>query len=566
MAKSKSNRLRHSNPKVDQTTTCSSFSCKCVKCVTNRNLSGKNGGSPCSIGHRNAQDVFDCIDYHWKLMPEGLKDFIFKKPRCFNDMIQYWSEPKHLNSLSKDRAKSMSGQFLFLALNYLYMDHFSEAAQCLLNAALMEEYVHKPFSELLKISTMVPPISGAAFEKELPFFSHTMEQVKSVPSKDPTLDKKLMTTLLDNVLPQSYRRRMCFSFQATRKGGHSVVGDFVNLIDDDWKCSSPSSAAKKWRQSKGTDSSSIDIFLTNTDTEECTSVEVGMNDTLKTIFNNYADEQGVSLRSLRFHHLHSSKTLFLSSLGNKTAEQVGIKDFDVIQISSLSPKEVGEADSKPVQSKKRSSPRKSSRSNNNKKGKGKGRKKQTTTAPAIAPPAPPVDDDERLKIEHSKKLSKVFDEAQPILKSIRQRLNSLSLERTLPKKRSSQNKSKTASIVEPVCNPSTVGIGAKAGKTQYIVHVGESCNLYKTTKKTARALQQKPAIITDLHGMTKDEALENLNSNLPEWKNIAMKSEYPFIIPVKIVCGGGSQVLSEVVDNWIHQQKDVANAPRHLYA
>ena len=65
--------------------------------------------------------------------------------------------------------------------------------------------------------------------------------------------------------------------------------------------------------------------------------------------------------------------------------------------------------------------------------------------------------------------------------------------------------------------------------------------------------------------MTKDEALENLNSNLPEWK-IAMKSEYPFIIPVKIVCGGGSQVLSEVVDNWIHQQKDVANAPRHLYA
>ena len=101
-----------------------------------------------------------------------------------------------------------------------------------------------------------------------------------------------------------------------------MVGDFVNLIDDDWKCSSPSSAAKKWRQSKGTDSSSIDIFLTNTDTEECTSVEVGMNDTLKTIFNNYADEQGVSLRSLRFHHLHSSKTLFLSSVGNKTAEQV----------------------------------------------------------------------------------------------------------------------------------------------------------------------------------------------------------------------------------------------------
>jgi len=171
---------------------------------------------------------------------------------------------------------------------------------------------------------------------------------------------------------------------------------------------------------------------------------------------------------------------------------------------------------------------------------------------------------EKDKIQHSKQLSHVLDEAQPLLKSIRQRLNSLNIERTLPKqKRSSQKKSKAT--VAPIWNPSTTGIGGKAGKSHVVVQVGESCNLYKTMKRPAHSLQQQKPIVTDLHGLTKEEALSTLNSSLPQWTDIAMKGSYPFVIPVKIVCGGGSQVLSEAVENWVRQTGNVCNAPKNLY-
>ena len=66
----------------------------------------------------------------------------------------------------------------------------------------------------------------------------------------------------------------------------------------------------------------------------------------------------------------------------------------------------------------------------------------------------------------------------------------------------------------------------------------------------------------DLHGLTKKQALSKLNESLPVWSEIAMKGAYPFVIQVKIVCGGGSQVLSEAVQDWIRQNKNGANAPK----
>lgn len=41
-----------------------------------------------------------------------------------------------------------------------------------------------------------------------------------------------------------------------------------------------------------------------------------------------------------------------------------------------------------------------------------------------------------------------------------------------------------------------------------------------------------------------------------------MAEEYPFVIQVKIVCGGGNQILVEAVENWIRQSKNVAMAPK----
>lgn len=41
-----------------------------------------------------------------------------------------------------------------------------------------------------------------------------------------------------------------------------------------------------------------------------------------------------------------------------------------------------------------------------------------------------------------------------------------------------------------------------------------------------------------------------------------MKGEYPWVITVDIICGGGNQILSETVETWIKSKTNVANAPK----
>ncbi|KAL7543488.1 hypothetical protein ACHAWF_007400 [Thalassiosira exigua] len=71
--------------------------------------------------------------------------------------------------------------------------------------------------------------------------------------------------------------------------------------------------------------------------------------------------------------------------------------------------------------------------------------------------------------------------------------------------------------------------------------------------------------VLDLHGFTREEALYKLNASLPDWVDDAMKGEYPWVVLVNIVCGGGSQILSEAVEKWIKQTGNVSNAPKSDY-
>jgi len=122
--------------------------------------------------------------------------------------------------------------------------------------------------------------------------------------------------------------------------------------------------------------------------------------------------------------------------------------------------------------------------------------------------------------------------------------------------------------VEVVDNPlgDDGQLGGKAGKTQFIIQVGEVSNLYKTTKPSSAGRgRRQDDIMIDLHGLTAEEAVHRLDNSLPSWIETAMKGTYPFVIPVKIVCGGGSQILAEVVENWIKQNDHVANAPKNMY-
>ena len=87
-----------------------------------------------------------------------------------------------------------------------------------------------------------------------------------------------------------------------------------------------------------------------------------------------------------------------------------------------------------------------------------------------------------------------------------------------------------------------------------------------TKPSSAGSGRRQDDIMIDLHGLTAEEAVYRLDKHLPSWIEIAMKGTYPFVIPVKIVCGGGSQILAEVVENWIKQNDNVANAPKNMYS
>jgi uncharacterized membrane protein YheB (UPF0754 family) len=172
--------------------------------------------------------------------------------------------------------------------------------------------------------------------------------------------------------------------------------------------------------------------------------------------------------------------------------------------------------------------------------------------------------DEYYKAQHFTILSKLHQEMQPRLKEIRMKLNTLSLERQSPKSR----KKKSKKSMKEEANHQIVadtGVGGKAGKPYFVVQVGEEQYLYKTHKSSAHTSQNSPRNIPtlDLHGCTREEAAVKLNESLKVWVETAMKGSYPFVITAEIVCGCGSQVLSETVQTWIKSTSQVRNARKN---
>jgi len=271
----------------------------------------------------------------------------------------------------------------------------------------------------------------------------------------------------------------------------------------------------------------------------------------KEFLTEYAEDRGTSVKSLRVKY--NGRMLFISSIGKKTLTDLGIKDDDTLEITIVQSTPTSTAATEPKQS-----PSPTSKKKKNKKHK-KSKKKRTQSLVIQKTEV-------ELKVEHSKLLGKMYEEAEPTFKEIRQRLNAMNLERTKPKQRTSPSKTIEPSV-EVVDNPlGDDQLSGKAGKTQFIIQVGEVSNLYKTTKPSVAGRgKRQDDIMIDLHGLTAEEAVCRLDKQLPSWIETAMKGTYPFVIPVKIVCGGGSQILAEVVENWIKQNDQVANAPKNMY-
>lgn len=281
----------------------------------------------------------------------------------------------------------------------------------------------------------------------------------------------------------------------------------------------------------------------------------------KWLFEEYARKKKTQIKFVRFKY--NGRALFLSSVKRKTATELGFQNGDEIQAWHM----VESSEEWSERAKPKSAVKKGKSNNNTPKNrkKAKGKNGSSQQKPAYVE----VDMEKKWKREHSRAISRVFEEAMQKFKEVRQKLDSLNLERTKPKSKRMRVKMGSAPHVEPVDNPPMEGLGGKAGKTHYPIQIGEVNNLYKSAKRSKRRKQksrkkakQNENISLDLHGMTADEARTKLDESLSKWIDIAMHGSYPFVIRVNVICGGGSQILSEVVETWIRMNDKVANAPK----
>lgn len=416
-----------------------------------------------------------------------------------------------------------------------------EARALTLNGCFLQQCYNKPIEDIAAVSQS---LSGDQFREHVPFFTDGLLAIST---------KERMSAFLSTKVSSDYQRRMSFATHTVQSKKN--VQDYVNQISNDWDNGNASNVKQKKdrRRRASVDSmpadSFIEIKLVDARTKKEENMRYGLSMNLKSLFKKYAEDRNLSLRQLRFSY--EGRTLFLSSVGNKTPQDLGIQHLDSIYVIDTDNSSTSEKESS-------SSSSDESKENSQPKINGNRQKKCRRASWAGADI---IGVEERLRLKHSQQLSKVFTEVAPQFEQIRQKLNAMKLTCSLPKVKGGKKKMPVAIQSIPVNNPTGDGLGCKAGVPFYSVHVGEADNLYKITKP----LQGK-SISIDLHGFTKEEALSELDAKLPEWVNIAMSGSYPWVISTVIICGGGNQILSQAVAQWIKCNDHVAKAPKRKYS
>ena len=175
----------------------------------------------------------------------------------------------------------------------------------------------------------------------------------------------------------------------------------------------------------------------------------------------------------------------------------------------------------------------------------------------------PADETKRSKQRWMAGMQRVHAEARVQFRQRRQELDARHLERSLPKTKKKVPTACSSRRDAPALAPPPTG--GKAGRSQYLIQVGAEDHLHRTYKPSARrggarAPTRAPEEV-DLHGMTRAEALVALEARLPRWVETAMTGAAPWVVTVRIVCGGGNQILSEAVAHWIREKRQVSKAP-----
>jgi len=482
---------------------------------------------------RPMEERLESIEYHWSGFGPLAKRFLLQQPSelSLKKLLNFFSQP---DQIAFALMSVSVGTAHMLAYEYFNVGAYENAKALTLCGAFFQQ-CQCDETPIEKIMTM--PIKDESNPTELPLYYQGVQAIKNDITN---------SCYLKRVLPLKYQRIMGFESHTQNTPGQA----YVDLISNDWNGSSNSKKDK--RQKENSDSTEITIVFSNKDDVTEHKKSIKMDTTLKSLFNGYADLCGASLRSLRF--AFNGSNLFLSSVGQKTPLDMGMKHMDVIIVSNNKTSNPNRKNEQPASSQPKKTPK------SRKAGKGKQEKKPA--ASQHQPISLPQTDNERDKLRHSKLLTKVFEEMSPKLKIIRQQLNDMTLDRQSSKTKKAHKKSSVAAS-NAVFNPSMVGIGGKAGRTSFVINVGRVENLYKTSKRGgAHHRPQEAMAMVDLHGLTKEVALGRLNASLEEWVDKAMHGSYPWVIPAVIVCGGGHQILSETVETWIKQTKSVANAPK----
>eukprot|EP00581_Thalassiosira_minuscula_P009788 CAMPEP_0183709412 /NCGR_PEP_ID=MMETSP0737-20130205/5462_1 /TAXON_ID=385413 /ORGANISM="Thalassiosira miniscula, Strain CCMP1093" /LENGTH=533 /DNA_ID=CAMNT_0025937507 /DNA_START=209 /DNA_END=1810 /DNA_ORIENTATION=- len=515
-----------------------------MRATNNPGMNGMPKGKP-PLDVQTIHNMQEGIDRHWESMPPQAKVFLLETLDylSLHKLAKFWSCPSVVEYTHGGIAGSVCGASWFIALNYLKLGQVREARALTLNGAFLHQCFNTPIETIAEMCG--PDFNEPVQDYKLSLFSRGFYAVRT---------PQLMEAYLQKGLPPEYQHMMASFVNISSPNN---VMTYVGQIGDDWRDSSHNSNSKS--SSKAPEGPQIQlVFVDGTNENDRCSFKIGLSTTLRSLFNDYAEKRSVSLRSLRFSY--DGKTLFLSSVGNKTPDELNMRDEDIITVHDTSSQETRPSETD--QTKKPTSKKAKSSKNATKKtkgrGKGKGKKKQPKQEGCVKTL-------EDYKAQHSKKLSKLHEEVQTKLKEIRMKLNALDIERQPPKKKKKNRRKKTVIMNIDIQVLPNSGVGGKAGKSHFLIQVGEIQNLYKTTKPSALPLQDAPCSTStlDLHGCTREEALIKLDESLKVWVDSAMEGSYPFVIPALIICGCGNQILSETVEKWVKSRGNVCNAPKN---
>jgi hypothetical protein len=482
------------------------------------------------------QEVLAGIDFHWKNISTELHDFVMFNLNNLTliKLIGFWS--KMPEAKSKCMSAATCGCSLYMALQYMIAGKIPEARAMLLNGCFLQQVHITSIDEINMIIGTNRNSDFTAIPEQLTFLHEGVTAISTEQS---------MRRFLEHKVPADYQRRMAFATQTDFGKGH--VQDYINQISEDWDVGSGGRSKKLAMRRRSSlnpaTDVSIEIVLVDSSSKEETKISCGSM-TMKVLFKQYAEEKAIPLRRLRFSY--NGGTLFLSSVGNQTPQELNMVNLDSILVTRVESEDTSSDESKE---------NKSTARQKKKCKKSSPKRKQQQRRASWAGPERVMDMDEHLRQLHSLRLSRVFAEAALQFEEIRQKLNAMNLVCSLPKDKTSR---KFPVAIEPVdFNPgNNIGLGGKAGVSSYEIYVGDSEHLYKVTKPLGTIFS------VDLHGLTRDEALSVLDSKLPEWVDVAMRGAYPWVSSGVIICGGGNQILSEAVDQWIQNHANVAKAPK----